>query len=112
MTEKTFNYTLRYYLFQMGRLKALTIFSCVFAVLGFPMLAVATNMESFREYDEISISMMVISIICICGTALLSFITPLAAFKHLYTKTSADNILSLPLTTTQRFIGDMGAILT
>lgn len=114
MTEKTFNYTLRYYLFQMGRLKTLTIFSCLFAVLGFPLLAVASNLERFTtsHYDEIIAPMYVISIIGICGMALLSFITPIAAFKHLYTKTSADNILSLPLTTTQRFIGDMGSILT
>ena len=113
MTEKTFNYTLRYYLFQMGRLKTMTVFSCLFAVLGFPLFAVARRLSSFSSlYDEISVPMMVISVICILGMALLSFITPLIAFKHLYTKTTADNILSLPLTTTQRFIGDMGAILT
>ncbi len=114
MTEKTFNYTLRYYLFQMGRLKTLTVFSCLFAVLGFPLLAVSANLERYTtsQYDEIVVPMYVIAIIGICGMALLSFITPIAAFKHLYTKTSADNILSLPLTTTQRFIGDMGSILT
>ncbi len=113
MTEKNFNYTLRYYLFQMGRLKTMTVFSCLFAVLGFPLLTVARRLSSFSSfYDEISVPMMVISVICVGGTALLSFITPIVAFKHLYTKTTADNILSLPLTTTQRFIGDIGAILT
>ncbi len=113
MTEKTFNYTLRYYLFQMGRLKTMTVFSCLFAVLGFPVFAVANRFSTLSSaYDEITVPMMVISVICILGMALLSFITPLIAFKHLYTKTTADNILSLPLTTTQRFIGDMGAILT
>ncbi len=113
MTEKTFNYTLRYFLFQMGRLKTLAIFSCIFSVLGFPLLAVAANMERFTTsfYDEIIVPMYVVAVIGICGMALLSFIIPVAAFKHLYTKTSADNILSLPLTTTQRFIGDMGSIL-
>lgn len=113
MTEKTFNYTLRYYLFQMGRLKTMTVFSCLFAVLGFPVFAVANRFSTLSSaYDEITVPMMVISVICILGMALLSFITPLIAFKHLYTKTTADNILSLPLTTTQRFIGDIGAILT
>ncbi len=113
MTEKTFNYTLRYYLFQMGRLKTMTVFSCLFAVLGFPLFAVARRLSSLSSaYDEITVPMMVISVICMGGMALMSFITPIIAFKHLYTKTTADNILSLPLTTTQRFIGDMGAILT
>jgi len=113
MTEKTFNYTLRYYLFQMGRLKTMTVFSCIFGILGFPVFAVANRLSTLSSsYDEITVPMMVISVICILGMALLSFITPLIAFKHLYTKTTADNILSLPLTTTQRFIGDMGAILT
>ena len=103
MTEKTFNYTLRYYLFQMGRLKTMTVFSCLFAVLGFPVFAVANRLSTLSSsYDEITVPMMVISVICILGMALLSFITPLIAFKHLYTKTTADNILSLPLTTTQR----------
>ncbi len=113
MTEKNFNYTLRYYLFQMGRLKTLTVFSCLFAVIGFPLLSVAYNLSLWKtELDYISVPMYVISVIGVIGMAILSFITPIVAFKHLYTKTSADNILSLPLTTTQRFIGDIGAILT
>ena len=97
MTEKTFNYTLRYYLFQMGRLKTMTVFSCLFAVLGFPGFAVANRFSTLSSaYDEITVPMMVISVICILGMALLSFIPPFIAFKHLYTKTTADNILSLP----------------
>lgn len=113
MKEKTFNYTLRYYLFQMGRVKTLTIFSCLFSVLGFPLLCISQNLMNFsREFDDVTIPMMIIAYIGMVSMALLSFITPLAVLKHLYTKTSADNILSLPLTATQRFIGDMGAILT
>lgn len=113
MTEKTFNYTLRYYLFQMGRLKTMTVFSCIFGILGFPLLAAAEALSRYSsDYDNISVPMYVISVISIFIIAVLSFITPLVACKHLYTKTSADNILSLPLTTTQRFIGDICAILT
>ena len=113
MTEKTFNYTLRYYLFQMGRLKTMTVFSCIFGILGFPLLTAAEALSRYSsDYDSISVPMYVISVISIFIIAVLSFITPLVACKHLYTKTSADNILSLPLTTTQRFIGDICAILT
>ncbi len=113
MKEKTFNYTLKYYLFQMGRVKTLTVFSCIFAVLGFPLLCIGQNLANFsRDFDDISVPMLVISYIGMLSMALLSFITPIAVLKHLYTKTSADNILSLPLTATQRFIGDIGAILT
>lgn len=112
MKEKTFNYTLKYYLFQMGRVKTLTIFSCIFAVLGFPLLGIAQNLINSRNFDDIAIPMMIVSYIGMLSMALLSFITPIAVLKHLYTKTSADNILSLPLTATQRFIGDIGAILT
>ncbi len=113
MKEKTFNYTLRYYLFQMGRVKTLTIFSCLFGVLGFPLLCIGTNLMNFsRDFDDVGIPMMIISYISMTCMALLSFITPIAVLKHLYTKTSADNILSLPLTATQRFIGDIATILS
>ena len=113
MKEKTFNYTLKYYLFQMSNVKALTIFSWIFAVIGFPLFCIAQNLMNYsRDFDEIYATMLIVSVVGMFGICTLSFITPIAVFKHLYTKTSADNILSLPLTATQRFIGDIGTILT
>ncbi len=110
---KKSSYTLRYYIHQLGRLRACTVFSAIFAVLGFPLMTTAQLLiEHSKEYDNISSPMLATSAICIIGMVAMSYITPIITLKHLYTKVEADNILSLPLTANQRFIGDSGALLT
>lgn len=115
MTENRCNYTKSYFLFQMGRLKTCTMFSVAFALLGFPLiiLAYAFFENNFAGIsDQMATPMFALGIACVLGTCAMSYITPVIALKHLFTKTNADNILSLPLTTTQRFIGDIGAVYT
>ena len=115
MTENRCNYTKSYFFFQMGRLKTCTMFSVTFALLGFPLiiLAYAFFENNFAGIsDQIATPMFSLGIGCVLGTCAMSYITPVIALRHLFTKTNADNILSLPLTGNQRFIGDIGAVYT
>lgn len=114
MTENRSNYTKNYFLFQMGRLKVCTIFSVIFATLGFPLINLLFSIEESEiDFDtEILLPLLLLGIICILGTCAMSYITPILAYRHLYTKTNADNILSLPLTANQRFFADTAATYT
>lgn len=100
MTEKCFNYTDRYLKFQLGRLKTCTVFSAIFSLLGFPLLALSQYCNDLEEFSVLA----VLAIIALC---IMSYVAPIFAFSHLYDKTSADNILSLPLTGNQRFSADI-----
>ena len=113
MTEKSSNYGLRYYLFRMGQLKSCTVFNIIFALCGFPVYSLAQILINWSgSNDEITAGLLIIAIIGILGVCLMSYITPIIALKYLYNKNSADSILSLPLTATQRFLADIGSILT
>lgn len=103
-SEKT-NYTFKYFVYQLGQLKGIIIFAAIFSMLFFPCLFVTQADLSV----DISVSCLILAIISFFELVAVSFIAPLKAMKHLYTKTSADNILSLPLTSTQRFIADICA---
>lgn len=103
-SEKT-NYTFKYFLYQLGQLRGIIIFATIFSMLFFPCLFITQADLSI----DISVSCLILAIISFFGLVAVSFIAPLKAMKHLYTKTSADNILSLPLTSTQRFIADICA---
>ncbi len=109
MTENRSNYFGSYLLFQLGRLKVCTIFSVIFAFLGFPLTILTVEwVESFGTLmSDIAAPLFILSVLCVLGTCAMSYITPILAFRHMYTKTNADNILSLPLTTDQRFLGDI-----
>lgn len=110
MKEKS-SYTIRYFLFQMGRLKTCTVFSVIFSLLGFPVLCSVQNIiDNSSKYDTMAIPLMVISIIGIMGVCAMACITPVIALRHLYTRVEADNILSLPLTANKRFLADIGSI--
>lgn len=112
MTENRCNYTLRYFAFQMGRLKTCTAFSIIFALLGFPLICLAAGLaENVNYFDStLTVPMVLLGVVCVIGTCAMSYITPIISYKHLYTKTYADNILSLPLTANQRFLCDTGAV--
>lgn len=113
MTEKCSNYNLRYYLFQMGRLKSCTIFNAIFALCGFPMINLANLLIwKSRQTDELASGLLIVGIIGIMGVCIMSYITPIIALKHLFNKNVADNILSLPLKTNRRFLSDVLAILS
>lgn len=113
MTEKCSKYNLRYYLFQMGRLKSCTVFNIIFAICGFPMLTIADYLiGAWRKNDELASGLLIVGMIGIMGVCAMSYITPIIALKHLYNKNVADNILSLPLTTNRRFLSDILAILS
>ncbi len=114
MTENRFNYTKSYYFFQLGRLKVCTIFSIIFAVLGFPLinLLIAIEESNIDMEAEILLPLLLLGIFCVLGTCAMSYITPILTYRHLYTKTNADNILSLPLTANQRFFADTAAAYT
>ena len=113
MTENKQSYLKQYFLYQMGQLKACTIFSVIFAVIGFPVYCFAYPMMEYSSaFDDISVPLAVVGIIGIFGTCMVSFIAPIIALRHLYTKNYADNILSLPLTKNQQFLADIGAIFT
>lgn len=104
-SERT-NYTLKYFLYQLGRLKSCIIFATIFSFLLFPMIMVSQGSGTSISFGAAT---AVLAIISFLGIGAVSFIAPLTAMKHLYTKTTADNILSLPLTAGQRFIGDICA---
>ncbi len=114
MTENRSNYTKSYFCFQMGRLKVCTIFSVIFAALGFPLLNIIFAIEeSDFDFDTtLLIPLLLLGIVCVMGTCAMSYITPILTYRHLYTKTNADNILSLPLTANQRFLSDTLAAYT
>ncbi len=111
MTEKTFNYTKSYFGFQLGRVKLCTIFSCIFAILGFPLLVTSLLLDQYADFEvinnDIYAPLFALGVISIIGICAMSYITPLISLKHLYTKTKADNILSLPITGNQRFVIDI-----
>ncbi len=109
MTENRSDYTKSYLLFQLGRLKPCTIFSVIFAALGFPLFHLITICDSHGILDELYSPFALLGVFCVLGTCAMSYITPVIAFQHLFSKTKADNILSLPLTANQRFIGDIAA---
>jgi len=104
-SEKT-NYALKYFTYQLGRLKSCIIFSTIFSFLFFPMVMISQGRSVSISVETAAI---ILSIISFVGLVAVTFISPLVAMKHLYTKTSADNILSLPLTAAQRFISDICA---
>lgn len=111
MTKKSVNYSKQYLLFQLGKLKACTVFSVIFSVLGYPALVTAEYLSAHtKAYDPLVISLYVVAVISLLGCAAMSFITPVISFKHLFTKVEADNVLSLPLTANQRFFADTGAV--
>lgn len=103
-SEKT-NYTFKYFMYQLGQLKGIIIFAAIFSMLFFPCLFIVNGATTI----DIEASCLILAIISFIGLIAVSFIAPLKAMKHLYTKTTADNILSLPLTSTQRFIADICA---
>lgn len=110
MTEKTFNYTKSYFGFQMGRLKTCTVFSVIFALLGVPLILTAYLISEYADpyiNSDIASPLLALGVICVIGTVAMSYIAPIISLKHLYTKTNADNILSLPLTGNQRFLVDI-----
>ncbi len=104
-SEKT-NYALKYFTYQLGRLKSCIIFSTIFSFLFFPMIMISQGRSVSISIETAAI---ILSIVSFVGLVAVTFISPLVAMKHLYTRTSADNILSLPLTAAQRFIGDICA---
>lgn len=103
-SEKT-NYTFKYFIYQLGRLKGIIIFAAIFSMLFFPCI--------FMDYGALEIDLEVqcaiLAVLSFFGLVAVAFIAPLKAMNHLYTKTAADNILSLPLTASQRFIADICA---
>lgn len=110
MAKGRISYFRQYLSFQLGRLKACTVFSIIFSALGFPAFTAAQLLSAnTRAYDPLVVSLYVVSVISILGCAAMSFITPVISFQHLFTKVKADNILSLPITSTQRFFGDLSA---
>ena len=100
------NYALKYFTYQLGRLKSCIIFSTIFSFLFFPMMMLS---QSGAVSISIETAALILEIISFVGLVAVTFISPLVAMKYLYTKTSADNVLSLPLTAAQRFIGDICA---
>lgn len=109
MTEKCCNYTRSYLFYRLGEIKVCTVLSTIFAFLGFPIIFLLNLSEGI--VSDIFAPFLILSILCIMGSCVMSYVTPLVALKHLYTKNIADNILSLPLTANQRFIGDISAII-
>lgn len=103
-SEKT-NYTFKYFIYQLGRLKGIIIFATIFSMLFFPCIFLEYGaLESNLEFQS-----AILAILSFFGLIAVALIAPLKAMNHLYTKTSADNILSLPLTASQRFIADICA---
>ncbi len=89
-SEKT-NYTFKYFIYQLGRLKGIIIFATIFSMLFFPCIFLEYGaLESNLEFQS-----AILAILSFFGLIAVAFIAPLKAMNHLYTKTSADNILSL-----------------
>lgn len=107
MTQARFNYTGQYFRFVFGNLKTCFVFSVIFSVFIFPVYAFVL----LAPRAEIAALSSVLMIISVGGILVVGTITPLIAMKHLYTKTMADNILSLPLTAGQRYFCELGATL-
>lgn len=105
MTEQRSNYTGQYFRFVLGNLKTCIILSCIFSLCGFPVEALY-DLGGLYDFRGI---LALLGVTGIGGISVMSFVAPLIAFKHLYTKTAADNILSLPLTTAQRYVCEAGA---
>ncbi|MCM1333539.1 MAG: hypothetical protein NC084_01880 [Bacteroides sp.] len=106
MTQTSCNYTGRYFRFVFGKLKGCFIFSVLFSVFFLPPFCLSYH-EMDRAADTIFRSLSIISVI---GLIVVTFVTPLVAMKHLYKKTEADAILSLPLTAAQRYFSELGAV--
>lgn len=107
MTQERSNYTGQYFRFVFGKIKGCFIFSVIFSVFCIPPFCLS-HKEPSAAANAIELSLALISMI---GLLVIAFITPLIAMKHLYTKTAADNILSLPLTAAQRYFCEVGATL-
>lgn len=107
MTQARFNYTGQYFRFVFGKLKTCFVFSVIFSVFCIPPFCFSHD-EGDRAVQAIQLALSLISTL---GLLAVTFVAPLIAMKHLYTKTVADNILSLPLTAAQRYFCELGATL-
>lgn len=110
MTQARFNYTGRYFRFVFGKLKTCFVFSVLFSVFCLPPLCIRHDLSS-ADSAALEAILIVLSLVSLAGLLAVIFVTPLIAMKHLYTKTMADNILSLPLTAAQRYFCEIGAVL-
>lgn len=110
MTQARFNYMGRYFRFVFGKIKTCFVFSVIFSVFCIPPFCIKYNLSS-ADSAALEAILIVLSLISLSGLLAVTFVTPLIAMKHLYTKTMADNILSLPLTATQRYFCELGAVL-
>lgn len=107
MTQARFNYTGQYFRFVFGKIRVCFVFSIIFSAFCIPPFCLSYD-EGDRAVKAILLALALISVF---GLLAVTFVTPLIAMKHLYTKTMADNILSLPLTAGQRYFCELGATL-
>lgn len=110
MTQARFNYTGRYFRFVFVKLRTCFVFSVLFSAFCIPPFCIHYDMSTLNNVAVQAI-LLVFSLVSLAGLLAVTFVTPLIAMKHLYTKTMADNILSLPLTAAQRYFCELGAVL-
>lgn len=111
MTQARFNYTGRYFRFVFGKLHTCFVFSILFSAFCIPPFCVHYYSPGGADGTALSAILLSLAVISLFGLLAVTFVTPLIAVKHLYTKTMADNILSLPLTAAQRYFCELGAVL-
>ncbi len=104
MTRPSSNYAGQYFCWLLEKMKTCIILAIIFSFCGFPVMSVS---QAFNL--EAEAVLLLLSVLGVGGITVLCFITPLICMKHLHTRTAADNILSLPLTTRQRFFCETGA---
>lgn len=110
MTQARFNYTGRYFRFVFVKLRTCFVFSVLFSAFCIPPFCIHYDMGTLNNV-AVQALLLVFSLVSLAGLLAVTFVTPLIAMKHLYTKTMADNILSLPLTAAQRYFCELGAVM-
>lgn len=110
MTQARFNYTGRYFRFVFVKLRTCFVFSVLFSAFCIPPFCIHYDISTLNNVAVQAI-LLVFSLVSLAGLLAVTFVTPLIAMKHLYTKTMADNILSLPLTAAQRYFCELGAVM-
>lgn len=120
------NRFLKYYLYRLGRLRFLIILLAIFAMFTLPQLAAVNDRYAVSslglddaEASRYSTYQALVNDLCqkimwiaVMGGLVVMMLILLEGFRYLHKKKYVDMDMSMPITHTQRFFGDLLAVVT
>ena len=123
--QSSMNRTFKYFVYRLGRLKYMIILLFLFAFMTFPLYSVflegyaaeslSTEWEPYTTgtYEALCNDLgWKIFAAGVAGSLIVMFIMLLGSFRYLHSKDHVNMDLSLPVTHTQRFFGELLAVVT